>query len=80
MGVTFGRYNRPTLCCEEREKLKEAVARTARLYMEAGDARKDAQVSPEFEPARQHEREAHKAYKEARAALEKHGKEHGCLP
>lgn len=65
--------------CEEREKLKAEVARTARLYIEAADSRKDAQGSPELEPVRHREREAHKAYAQARAALEKHGREHGCL-
>jgi hypothetical protein len=67
------------LFCEEREKLKQEVARTARLYIEAADLRKDAQGSGEMESARQRERDAHTLYQEAREALEKHDREHGCL-
>jgi hypothetical protein len=67
------------LFCEEREKLKADVARSARLYIEAGDTRKDAQDSAEMELIRRREKEAHKVYQAARAALEKHGREHGCL-
>ena len=65
--------------CEERENLKSEVARTARLYIEAADLRKDAQGSADAEPARRREQEARQAYEDARAALEKHDREHGCL-
>jgi hypothetical protein len=67
------------LFCEERENLKRGVARAARRYIEAADLRKDAQDSADAEAARRQEHEARREYQEARAALEKHGREHGCL-
>lgn len=66
--------------CEDRERLKEEVARAARLYIEAADVRNDAHDTPALGPAREQEHEARNAYEAARAALEKHGREHGCLP
>ncbi len=65
--------------CPERERLKQEVVRTARLYIETTDLRKDAQDTPELEPARRREREGRQAYEAARAELERHGREHGCL-
>lgn len=64
--------------CQTRETLKDEVARTARLYIEAADSRKDAQYSPELDAARLREQEAHEAYAAARAVLEQHYREHGC--
>lgn len=66
--------------CPERERLKEEVVRTARLYMEAVDFRSDAHDTPEIEPARRRVEETRRAYEWARTELEKHGREHGCLP
>lgn len=65
--------------CEERERLKQEVAQAARIYIEAADMRKDAQAAEELVNAQRREREAHRIYNAARAALEKHYREHGCL-
>ena len=67
------------MVCETREKLKSEVARTARAYIEAADLRKDAQDGGGLGAARSREQEAQQAYAAARAALERHYREHNCM-